>query len=155
MVHTAIATHSSDGTAQHFKPEISTLLHPAAWHMQDIADVHTHTHTQHTRRKKTHTDRYLDFESHHPLAHKVAVARTLLTRADRICTDFPDKARVKERVTQALRVNGYPRELVTKNWKPTARPHQPEVSDTPKAKVILPYDLRECPTVGSSRTRHK
>ena len=92
-------------------------------------------------RKKTHTDRYLDFESHHPLAHKVAVARTLLTRADRICTDFPDKAREKERVTQALRVNGYPRELVTKNWKPTARPHQPEVSDTPncKAKVILPY----------------
>ena len=84
-------------------------------------------------------DRYLDFESHHPLAHKVAVARTLLTRADRICTDFPDKAREKERVTQALRVNGYPRELVTKNWKPTARPHQPEVSDTPKAKVILPY----------------
>ena len=39
MVHSAIATHSPDGTAQHFKPEISTLLHPAAWHMQDIADV--------------------------------------------------------------------------------------------------------------------
>ena len=36
-------------------------------------------------------------------------------------------------------MNGYPRELVTKNWKPTARPHRPEVSDTPKAKVILPY----------------
>ena len=90
-------------------------------------------------RKKTHTDRYLDFESHHPLAHKAAVARTLLTRADRICTDFPDKAREKELVTQVLRMNGYPRELVTKNWKPTARPHRPEVSDTPKAKVILPY----------------
>ena len=37
-------------------------------------------------RKKTHTDRYLDFTSHHPLAHKVAVARTLMTRANRICT---------------------------------------------------------------------
>ena len=39
MVYTAIATHPPDGTVQHFKPEISTLLHPAAWHMQDIADV--------------------------------------------------------------------------------------------------------------------
>ena len=90
-------------------------------------------------RKKTHTDRYLDFESHHPLAHKAAVARTLLTQAETICMDFPDKAREKERVTQVLRMNGYPRELVTKNWKPTVRPHRPEVSDTPKAKVILPY----------------
>ena len=77
--------------------------------------------------------------SHHPLAHKAAVARTLLTRVDRICTDFPDKAKEKEHFTQVLRMNGYPRELVTKNWEPTARPHQPEVSDTPKAKVVLLY----------------
>ena len=47
----------------------------------------------------------------------------------------------KERVTQVLRMNGYPRELVTKNWKPKARPHRPELSDTPKAKVIL-LDVR-------------
>ena len=31
-----------------------------------------------------HTDRYLDFSSHHPLAHKIAVVRTLHTRAESI-----------------------------------------------------------------------
>ena len=41
-------------------------------------------------RKSTHTDKYLDFQSHHPLAHKVAVARTLFDRAEKICSDFPD-----------------------------------------------------------------
>ena len=60
-------------------------------------------------RKKTHTDRYLDFDSHHPLAHKVAVAHTLLTRADRICMSVPDRDAEKRHITQALNSNGYPR----------------------------------------------
>ena len=49
-------------------------------------------------RKSTHTDKYLDFQSHHPLAHKVAVARTLFDRTKKICSDFPDLEKEKELV---------------------------------------------------------
>ena len=34
--------------------------------------------------KETHTDRYLDFVSHHPLTHKAAVSCTLLSQADKV-----------------------------------------------------------------------
>ena len=63
------------------------------------------THSTTVFRKKTNTDQYLNFESHHPLAHKAEVARTLLSRADKICTDIPEKTKEKEHVTAALRMN--------------------------------------------------
>ena len=89
-------------------------------------------------RKSTHTDKYLDFQSHHPLAHKVAVARTLFNRAEKICSDFPDTEKEKDHVAKALQNNGYPRRLVVRNWHP---PHsqQPKQQDTPTATVTLPY----------------
>ena len=42
-------------------------------------------------RKTTHMDRYLDFMSHHPLAHKLAVVKTLHSRAVAICSDVTAK----------------------------------------------------------------
>ena len=138
------AYSSSWSSVRRFQPWIRELFtaeeeSEGALPFLDTRLTHHDDGTLSTTVFRKNTDRYLNFESHHPLAHKAAEARTLLTRADRICTDFPDKSREKERVTQVLRMNGYPRELVTKNWKPTARPRRPEVSDTPKAKVILPY----------------
>ena len=38
-------------------------------------------------RKPTHTDHYLQFNSHHPLVHKLGVIRTLKCRADTIVSE--------------------------------------------------------------------
>ena len=65
--------------------------------------------------------RYLDLKSHHSLAHKVVVARSLLNRAERICSDLPDTEKKKEHVAKALHNNGYPRGLVLKNWTATSQ----------------------------------
>ena len=42
-------------------------------------------------RKATHTNQYLQFQSHHPLHQKLGVVRTLLDRKDNIVTGDPDK----------------------------------------------------------------
>ena len=42
-------------------------------------------------RKKSHTDQYLNFGSHHPLNHKLAVIRTLLDRCYSIVTEEDDR----------------------------------------------------------------
>ena len=63
-------------------------------------------------RKKTHTDQYLNFASHHPLHHKQGVVRTLLDRADALVSDPEDKAAEYEHVSQALMTCGYPKKVI-------------------------------------------
>ena len=63
-------------------------------------------------RKPTHTDRYLDFSSHHPLAHKIAVVRTLHTRAESINSSVLGKDEETKHLRQALTSNGYPKAVI-------------------------------------------
>ena len=54
-------------------------------------------------RKKTHIDQYLNFSSHHPLNHKLAVIRTLLERCYRTVSEEEE-----EHVAASLSICGYP-----------------------------------------------
>ncbi|XP_072025294.1 uncharacterized protein [Amphiura filiformis] len=59
-------------------------------------------------RKVTHTDQYLNFESHHPIHHKLGVVRTLLDRMNSIVTEEEDRKQEEEKIKQALGRCGYP-----------------------------------------------
>ena len=66
-------------------------------------------------RKPTHTDRYLDFNSSHPILAKRAVVRALIDRAENICSDPDILAKEMEHLNRVLHYNNYPQWLIN-NW---------------------------------------
>ena len=63
-------------------------------------------------RKSTHTDRYLDYGSHHPLAQRSAILCTLQHRAEVLSSTQEALDEEKSHVADALLKNGYPRWLI-------------------------------------------
>ena len=58
-------------------------------------------------RKPTHTDQYLHFDSHHPVAHKLSVIRTLVHRADIAVTNTQEREKEVKHICTALGRCGY------------------------------------------------
>ena len=58
-------------------------------------------------RKPTHTDKYLAFDSHHPICHKKSVVKTLLRRADFLPSSIDSKAEERKYVSKVFKANGY------------------------------------------------
>ena len=58
--------------------------------------------------KATHTNQYLSFDSHHPVAHKAAVVRILMHRASTLSSNSVERVTEEKKVMKALRANGYP-----------------------------------------------
>ena len=65
-------------------------------------------------RKPTHTDRYLDFSSHHDEKHKISAAKTLINRSLHLPSNTSCKIQELNHVCEALTLNGYPKNLVTR-----------------------------------------
>ena len=59
-------------------------------------------------RKPTHTDRYLQYSSHHPVNQKVSVARTLFSRANKITSNNEKKVEEFHQITKTLKNNRFP-----------------------------------------------
>ena len=88
-----------------------------------------------------HTERYLSFDSHHPVAHKKAVVKSLTDRAKAIPSSVDQQSKEMKHVIAALRTNGCPKHFVIHASKPK-RPSQQTpatVPDDKKGFCILPY----------------
>ena len=68
-------------------------------------------------RKPTHTDHYLQFDSHHPLIHKLGVFRTLSQRAEQVISDPDTLTNEKNHIKKSLRKCGYPDWVFSENQK--------------------------------------
>ena len=90
-------------------------------------------------RKPTHTDRYLDFQSHRPIAHKIVVIRTLNHQAKNLPSTPTATAEEEQRVARALKKNGYPRKLIEQQTHHSPPPSQ---NTTPPNHPVWEEHLR-------------
>ena len=63
-------------------------------------------------RKPTNTDKYLDFNSHHPLSHKSSVIRTLYHCSCTLASTTALQSKEDKRIHNALKGKGYPRRFI-------------------------------------------
>jgi hypothetical protein len=84
-------------------------------------------------RKPTHTDQYLNFDSHHHLAHKRSVVNTLLNRADLIVTNPDDREKEKQHVRAVLKDNGY------LPWTLTPHQRKEKTTTAPRRQYVNTY----------------
>ena len=89
-------------------------------------------------RKKTYTDQYLNFSSHHPLHQKMGVVRTLLDRNERLVTNQSDKDSEEAHIAEALSKCGYPKWTVQKVKHQRQHPKVKEERES-KGTVVIPY----------------
>ncbi|KAL9983165.1 hypothetical protein ACROYT_G005298 [Oculina patagonica] len=135
---------------------ISTAPHPPRWWYSEVEgdDGLSFLDTTTTRvngriqvnvyRKPTHTDKYLDFNSHHPTQHKRSVVNTLLERAKNIPSTSAGKRKEKEHVVKVLLNNNYPMRFIKScDSHRKANRRVSDSSDTPNdaatSFVVLPY----------------
>ena len=88
--------------------------------------------------KAAHTDQYLCFHSHHPAAHKRAVVRTLMCRAEALSSSGVSHAQEEKLVSQALQGNGYPKGFIHTHICPQPDRRTPRDCET-CGSVTLPY----------------
>ena len=93
-------------------------------------------------RKPTHTDKYLLFDSHHPLELKLGVIRTLQHRADNVPTSTQARNKEHKHLREALTTCGYPSWAFVKTAtvaRKNTKKDGEEKKKTRRNNIVIPY----------------
>ena len=93
-------------------------------------------------RKATHTDRYLDYFSHHDKSHKISTAETLLHCAIKLPSTAQGKNTEINHVTDALRANNYPSDISNILKKKFSKPPTHAIPSSEELVCIFLNGLR-------------
>ena len=86
--------------------------------------------------KHMHTHRYLQFDSHHPCHHKLAVAKSLFNRVETHKSNVTDKC-IQCREIKVLSLNRFPTKF--SSYKKTYKHTSPDFQHSFSAFMTLPY----------------
>ena len=100
-------------------------------------------------RKPTHTDRYLDYNSHHDKQHKVSTAQTLLHRAETLPNTIERKQEERKHINDTLISSGYPRKFLQEIEKKQAMKQEKALSPEELVKQFFDLVVVEPPTNNS------
>ena len=89
--------------------------------------------------KPMHTHRYLDFTSHHPIAHKAAVIRTLQCRAMAISSSPSAVNQELSDISKVLVSNGYPTKFINRVFQRSRTSSTTGDNHTSVSSVVIPY----------------
>ena len=94
-------------------------------------------------RKRTHTDRYLSFSSHQPLAHKRSVVNTLFRRAKALSSDPRNQLEEEAHLRVVLKRNGYPKKFVSRSatGMTVLKMDEDDMDEKPKVTVVSETSL--------------
>ena len=90
-------------------------------------------------RKKTHSDRYLNFTSAHPLCMKRSVVNTLTKRVVQICSDPQEQQNELQRLESVLAENDYPTPIINQVALQVCSPSIEKPLTSTIATVKIPY----------------
>ena len=107
-------------------------------------------------RKPTHTDQYLQWNSHHNLACKYSVINTLTHRTKAVCSSFQLLKEELKHLEEALTQCKYPRWAFQKILKRTRKQEEKErnITTQKRCHIVVPYTKGLCESYKSICSKH-